>query len=65
MIPKEIKYNLHMMMYGETFYGHHTAQHQLQQGKIKLKKDCLWKQRTHTIPKSETRFDWVSSYVKL
>ena len=27
-----------MMMYGETFYGCHTAQHQLQQSKIKVKK---------------------------
>ena len=36
-----------MMIYGETFYGRHTAQHQLQYSKIKVKQDCLWKQRTH------------------
>ena len=30
MIPKEIKYNLHYDDYGETFYGRHTAQYQLQ-----------------------------------
>ena len=28
-----------MMMYGEAFYGPHTAQHQLQQSKIKAKKE--------------------------
>ena len=30
MTPKEIKYNLHYDDYGETFYGLHTVQHQLQ-----------------------------------
>ena len=40
-----------MMMYGETFYGCHTAQHLLQESKIKVKKDGLWKQRTHKIRK--------------
>ena len=29
MIPKEIKYNLQYVIYGETFYSRHTAQHQL------------------------------------
>ena len=38
-------------MYGETFYGRHMAQHQLRESKIKVKKDCLWKQRTHKITK--------------
>ena len=28
-----------MMMNGETFYGRHTAQHQLQSSKTKVKKD--------------------------
>ena len=32
---------------------------------IKVKKDCLWKQRTPKWRKSETRFDWVSSYATL
>ena len=27
-------------MYGETFYGRHTAQHKLQPSKIKVNKDC-------------------------
>ena len=26
MIPKEMKYNLHYVMYGEAFYRRHTAQ---------------------------------------
>ena len=39
MIPKETKYNLHFMMYRKTFYDCHTAQHQLQYSKIKIKKD--------------------------
>ena len=26
MIQKEMKYNLHLVKYGETFYGRHTAQ---------------------------------------
>ena len=30
MICKEIKYNLHYDDVGETFYGRHTAQNQLQ-----------------------------------
>ena len=30
MIPKEIKVTWTMMMYGETFYGRHKSQHQLQ-----------------------------------
>ena len=38
-------------MYGETFYGRHTAQHRLKQSKIKVKKDCLWIQRTYKITK--------------
>ena len=39
MIPKEIKKNIirTMMMYGETFYGRHTPQYQLQKSKIKVK----------------------------
>ena len=41
-----------MMIYGETFYGRHTAQHQLQQSKIKVKKDCLQKQKKHKFTKS-------------
>ena len=52
MIPKEIKYTCIMMTYGETFYGRHTAQHQIQYSEIKVKKDCLWKQRTHKITKN-------------
>ena len=37
MIPKEIKYNLHYDdIWGETFYGRHTVQHQLQQSKMKV-----------------------------
>ena len=36
-----------MIIYGETFYSRHTAQHQLQQSKIKVKNDCLGKQRTY------------------
>ena len=28
-------------MYGETFYGRHTAQHQLQWSQIKFRKLCL------------------------
>ena len=35
-----------MMMYGETFYGHHTAQLQLQQCKIKVKKDLTYNATT-------------------
>ena len=30
MIPKEVKYNLHYDDVQKTFYGRHTAQHQLQ-----------------------------------
>ena len=29
MIPEETKYKLHCDDVGETFYGRHTAQHQL------------------------------------
>ena len=46
MIPLEVKYNLTMMIFGETFYGRHTAQHQLQKSEIKIKNDYLWKQGT-------------------
>ena len=38
MILKEIKHNLYYGMYGETFYGRNTAQHQLQLSKIKVKR---------------------------
>ena len=34
-------------MYGETFYGRHTAQHQLQWSQIKIRNEILkeqWKQ---------------------
>ena len=52
-----------MMMYGETFYSHHTAQHQLQKNKIKK---ITFGNKEHTkSQKSETRFDWVSSYATL
>ena len=53
------------MMYGETFYGRHTAQNQLKKSKINVKKDCLWKKEHTKSRKSETRFDWVSSYATL
>ena len=50
-----------MVMYGETFYGRHTAQHQLQKSKVKAKKDCLWKQRTHKITKIRDSV-WLSLF---
>ena len=54
-----------MMMYEETFYGRHMAQHQLQMSKIKFKKG-LHLATKNTSGKSETRFDdWVSSYATL
>ena len=39
-------------MYGETFYGHHTAQHQLQwrQMKIKTTKKKKKKKKKKTVP---------------
>ena len=52
MIPKEIKYNLHYDDVQGDIYGRHTAKQQLQQSKIKDKKDCFWKQRIHKVTKS-------------
>ena len=44
-------------MYGETFYGLHTAQHQLQWGKIKILKSSF-KSREY-IQKKEHGPDYV------
>ena len=60
MTPKEIRYNLHYDDVRETFYSRHTVQHQLQYNKIKVKNDCLWKQRTHKI----TRLGLIESLHK-
>ena len=62
MIPKEIKYNLH---YDETFYGRHTEHHQLQYSKIQAKRIAFGTKEHIKSRKSETRFDWVSSYTIL
>ena len=50
MVPKEIKYNLH---YDDVRGDFLQPLHQLQLSKIKVKKDCLWQQRTHKSRKSE------------
>ena len=56
-------------MYGETFYGRHTTQHQQHQSKIKDKKDLLWKKKnTQNHKKTETRFTeaiFLEKYFKL
>ena len=54
-----------MMMYGETLYCRHTAQHQLHQSKIKDKMIAFGNKEHSKSRKSDTRFDWVSSYETL
>ena len=53
MIPKEIKHNLHYNAVRGDFLRppHGTT---LATVELKVKKDCLWKQRTH---KNRTRLD--------
>ena len=41
-------------MYGETFYGRHTAQHQLQWSQIKIRNEILKEQWKHSANTSDT-----------
>ena len=57
MIPKQIEYNLHYDdVRGDLLRPPHGTTPATVE--IKVKKDCLLKQKTHTkLRKSETRFD--------
>ena len=47
-------------MYGETFYGRHTAQHQLQWSQIKYKKINSFQSNEHILKKVDGPYYVVS-----
>ena len=51
-------------MYGETFYGRHTAQHQLQWNQIKIRNEILSFQSNENIHKKEGGSYYVVSAKK-
>ena len=48
-------------MYGETFYGRHTAQHQLQWGQIKIKKMSSFESNENIHKKEDGSYYVVSA----
>ena len=50
-----------MMMYGETFYGRHTVQHQLQYSKIKVKR-IAFRNKEHTKNHEHWRLGLIESH---
>ena len=52
LVPQEMKYNLHYGdVRGDVLPPPHNTNTSLREVKIKVKNDCLWKQRTHTTDK--------------